>query len=296
MKSIQEAFEEGILVFDGAMGTMLIAAGLSADDGPPERWVTKRPEVIRGIHVKYIDAGADVVITCTFGATRDNLEMYGMGSETAEINRAAAVLAKEAAAGRAYVAGDMGPSGKMLKPYGDAEPDDVRASFAEQAAALARGGVDLILVETMFDPAEARLAVEAAVATGLPVAATMTFSKGPKGFFTIMGTSPQDAAAMLIDAGAFAVGANCTLTIEDFSDLAGILVEAAGGRPVIVEPNAGQPEDEGGQIRYQGAGTAFEQGLPGLLSGGVRGVGGCCGTSPDDVRIIRRAVDAFMAG
>lgn len=296
MREIEKAFQDRVLVFDGAMGTMLIDAGLSGDGGPPEKWVAERPETIREIHAEYVDAGADVVITCTFGGTRDNLAMHGMGNETAGINRAAAELAKEAAAGRAYVAGDMGPSGKMLKPYGDAEPEDVKASFAEQASALAEGGVDLILVETMFDPAEACLAVEAAVATGLPVAATMTFSKGPKGFFTIMGTSPSDAAAALIEAGAFAVGANCTLTIEDYSDLATELVEAAGGRPVIVEPNAGQPEDDGGSIRYGGGGAAFERGLPGLLASGVRGIGGCCGTSPDDIRIIRRAVDAFMKG
>ena len=199
-----------VLLADGGMGTMLLERGL----GPgacPESVNLERPEIVEEIARLYLEAGADVIETNTFGASPAKLAQYGLADKAAEINRAAVQAARRAVGHRAYLAGSCGPSGRILRPYGDADPDELYEGFLRQAHALIEAGVDLICVETMTDLTEATLAVRAAkaVEAAIPVAAVMTFDPTPRGFYTVMGVNIEQAAAGLGDAGADLVGSNC---------------------------------------------------------------------------------------
>jgi 5-methyltetrahydrofolate--homocysteine methyltransferase len=293
VKPLLERLRAGdILVGDGAMGTQLIARGLGAGEAP-ESLNLSRPELLEEIARAYLDAGADFVTTNTFGASPPRLRRYRLESRTEDINRAAVEAAHRAVAGRAYVAGSVGPSGHVLEPYGDGKPAEIEAGYERQIRALAEAGVDFICVETMTDLAEAVLAVRAArtAAPELPVMATMTFERSRRGFFTVMGTTIEQAARGLADAGAHLVGSNC-------GNGSAVMVEIAREfrahttLPVAIQPNAGLPEMRGGTAFYPEGPAEMAESARALLVAGVAVIGGCCGTTPEHVRALRAVVDA----
>lgn len=295
VRGLRERLDAGdILVGDGAWGTMLLARGLRPGDAP-EALTLARPDLIEEIARLYVQAGADLVTTNTFGGSPLRLRAFGLDAQTEAINRAAAEAVRRAVGGRALVSGSIGPSGHLLQPYGDISAAEAAASFARQARALAAAGVDVFCVETMTDVEEARLAVEAARAAGpdVPVVATMTFERTRRGFYTVMGTSVERAAEVLTAAGADVVGANCGNGIVAMVDVARAF-RAVTRAPLAIQANAGLPESRDGTLVYPESPEQFAAAVPALLEAGVRIVGGCCGTTPAHVRAIRAAVDAAL--
>jgi 5-methyltetrahydrofolate--homocysteine methyltransferase len=278
------------LLFDGGLGSMLIARGLTPDVCP-ESIVLDRPGWLDEIAAAYAEAGADFVTTNTFGASPLKLALYRLREATAEINRRAVEIVRRAVGDRAWVAGSVGPTGRILKPYGDADPGEVLEGYREQTEALIRAGADVIAVETMMDPEEAKLAIAAArsVSAEIPVFATMTFDATPRGFRTVMGTTIERAARELADAGADVVGSNC-------GNGGGAMVEVArefhthATRPLLIQPNAGLPERVDGAIVYREMPEFMAARVQELLEIGVSIVGGCCGTTPAHIRAMRETL------
>lgn len=281
-----------VLVGDVAWGTMLMARGL-VPGTPPESFVLERPGTIREIARLYLEAGADLITTNTFGGTTLSLSGYGLAGRADEINRRAVMIVGEVAAGRACVSASVGPSGCILAPYGDTAPEQVRAAFERQIGTLVEAGADLICVETMTDLQEARLAVEAAraVSSGVPVIATMTFDPTPRGFYTVMGVPVAQAARDLEAAGADVVGANCGQGIDAMVEVARAFRQATS-LPLIIQANAGIPEMRDGALFYPETPEYTAARVGALSEAGVSIIGGCCGTTPDHVRAIRAAVTA----
>lgn len=283
----------GPVVTDGAWGTQLQQRGLQPGD-IPDLWNLTRGDDVREIARAYVEAGSQVILTNTFGANRIRLEEGGAGGQAAAINEAGARLSREAAGERAVVFASMGPSGKLLMA-GDITEDDLLASFTEQAQALAAGGAQGIVVETMSDPAEAVLAVRAARGTGLPVVGCMVFDSGRDKDRTMMGTTPEDAAAAMADAGADVIGANCGQGVAGFITLCSRLKAAAQGRPIWIKANAGLPTLVEGAVTYATTAEAFADYVPALVEAGAGFVGGCCGTDPRFIRAVRARVDLLRA-
>jgi len=280
------------IIGDGALGTSLMARGLRVQDCL-ESAVFSRPDLIEEIAGAYLAAGSEVLTTDTFGASPLKLSSYGLAGRTEEINCRAVELLHGVAGGRAWIAGSVGPSSRILTPYGDTEPGEVAASFERQIGALAEAGADLIIVETMIDLAEARLAVAAAkhLAPALPVVATMTFDATPRGFFTTMGTTIADAAAGLADAGADVIGSNCGNGIEAMVRI-GLELARCTRLPIAIQSNAGLPQLVDGALRWPETPEHFAQHALPLVELPVALLGGCCGTGPDHIRALRQLVDA----
>jgi methionine synthase I (cobalamin-dependent) len=236
----------------------------------------------------YVNAGSRIILTNTFGANRIVLEKVGMAERAVEINERGAALSKEAAGDTCLVFGSVGPSGKLLMT-GDVTRDQLETAFREQATALARGGVDGLVIETMMDLAEMGIALEAAKETGLPVVASMVYDSGKDKDRTMMGHTPEEAAKALTEAGADAVGANCGQGIESFEPICRRL-KASTGLPVWIKPNAGLPEIVGGETLYRTTATDFAAHVPALLAAGAAFIGGCCGTNHEFIREIVRVV------
>jgi 5-methyltetrahydrofolate--homocysteine methyltransferase len=256
---------------------------------PPEEWNRSRPEVVRGIHESYLDAGARLIETNTFGCTPSRMTGFGLGDDLAELNNAAVRLAREAVdklngpRDDRYVVLSIGPTGKMLPPVGNATEENIRADYEGQLGCLTEP-VDLILIETIFDLKEGLIGLEAARKhTNVPVAVTMTFSKNPRGFFTIMGNAAADSLQQLEQAGADVVGANCTLASEEMVELAAVLRDSTG-LPLLCQPNAGKPTVKHGLPVYEQTASEFAEDAGRLYAAGVNAVGGCCGTTPDFIR------------
>lgn len=285
-----------VLVGDGAWGTQLMERGLPPGQ-PPEWFALERPQVLEEVARLYVEAGADLVTTDTFGGTALRLRLHDLDGERERINRQAVEAVRRAVAGRALVSASVGPTGRLLEPFGDTSADEIEASFAEQIASLAVAGADLVCIETMSDLTEATRAVKAAkgVAPHLPVMATMTFESTPRGFFTVMGVSIPRAVAGLEDAGADVVGSNCGTGIEPMLSIARELARATR-LPIVIQPNAGLPESVDGRTVYRETPESMAARVPELLESGVAIVGGCCGTTPDHTRALRAAVDAWRAG
>jgi len=280
-----------ILVSDGAMGTMLFELGIEPGTCP-ERVCLERPELLETIAGRYVKAGADIIHTNTFGGSPINLERHGLSEHTRRIHETAVHAVRRAVHDRVCVSGSVGPCGKLLKPYGDAEPDDVSASFREQVRCLLDAGVDAITVETMTDLAEACLAIRAAreIAPNLPIMATMTFDPTPRGFFTVMGVDVPSAVRGLREAGADVVGSNCGNGIDRMVEIAAAFRECTDG-PLLIQSNAGLPRTEGGTLHYDETPQFMAERVPRLLDLGVSIIGGCCGTTPDHIRAMRQVLD-----
>ena len=281
------------LLFDGGLGRALMERGFAAGECP-EEWNVSHPAEVEDIHRSFYAAGSDIVNTNTFGGTAMRLEAHGLSARAVELNEAGARLAvgvRDREFPGRWVAGDIGPCGQMVRPMGNAEPDALRATFAEQARALVAGGVDLLNIETMFDLTEATIAVEAAVAAadGRPVLASMTFKPAAKGFRTMMGVSPDSAVEALKDAGADLVGCNCEITAEPMADLVPIMAGLGGGL-TYAQPNAGQPRLEAGETVYAETPEHFAAVVATYPALGARVVGGCCGTPPASIAALAAAL------
>jgi 5-methyltetrahydrofolate--homocysteine methyltransferase len=280
-KGLLERLADGeTLIADGAMGTFLMAQGLELG-APPEEWNVTHPQRISDVHRAYIDAGSRIILTNTFGGTRLRLKRAGLDNRAGEFNRAAA-------GGRAFVAGDIGPSGEMLEPMGGLTFPEAVEAFTEQARALAESGVDLLWVETMMDLEEARAAVTGAKrASDLPVFCSMTF--GPAGR-TIMGTTVRQALESLRPLQPAAFGANCG---EGLNIMDEVLDQLRGSTPVlpwIAKPNAGLPRMVGDKAVYDIGPTQFADRIDALVACGAQVVGGCCGSSPEFIAAIARKI------
>ena len=292
MRSILEHLKKGkILVSDGAMGTMLFERGLRSGDCP-ELLNLSKPEILEEIAQIYFEAGADIIQTNTFGGSPLKLSDYGLEDKCEEIISKAVECVRKVIGDNAYISGSCGPSGRLLKPYGDTEPELLLTGFERQMDALAKAGVDIICVETMTDLHEATLAVRAAknINPEIPVMISMTFDKIPKGYYTIMGVNIEDAVKGLEDAGADIIGSNCGNGIDNMIEIA-IQIKELSDRPILIQSNAGIPENNDGEIVYPESPTYFEEKTLELIEAGVSIIGGCCGTTPEHIQAIRKIVD-----
>ncbi len=289
---LAESLADGApLLADGAMGTMLFAAGLQSGD-PPEAWNVERPDAVRAIHRAYLAAGSRIVLTNTFGGNRLRLGMHGLADRVTELDRAGAELLRaevDAAGGRALVAGDIGPSGAIMAPIGTLGHDEAVDVFAEQAAALVAGGVDVVWIETMADLAEVRAAVEGVrrVAPGIPLIATMTFDTRGN---TMMGVTPTQAVAALGAWGADAIGGNCGNGPDELIPVIAAMHAAAQGAVLVAKPNAGVPVVEGDRVVYRATPEAMAADAILLRNAGATFLGGCCGSSPAHLAAIAEAI------
>ena len=285
---IGELTAAGPVLTDGAWGTEMQARGLAAGE-TPDFWNLSHPDRVEQVARAYVTAGSQVVLTNTFRANRIALARHPDVERIAEVNRAGVEISRRAAGDEARVFASIGPCGKLLMT-GEVDEAALRAAFAEQAQALAAGGADAIVIETMSDLAEAGIAVEAAKATGLPVVACMVFDSGKNRDRTMMGVTPTQAAEELTRVGADAIGANCGTGVEDYIPICASLA-AATPLPIWIKPNAGLPELENGEVVYRTSPSEFAANVPKLLEAGARFVGGCCGTSPRFIEAMRRELD-----
>lgn len=272
---IEQLLADGPVLADGAWGTQMIALGLPPGQ-LPDLWNLSHPELVESVARSYVEAGSRVILTNTFQSNR--FALRDAAGDLAEINRAGAEISRRAAGDNAKVFASIGPSNKMLIT-GEVEEKDLLEAFSEQANALAEGGADAIVIETMSDLAEASLAVAAAKSTGLPVVASMTYDTGKDMGRTMMGITPQQAAEGLAEAGADVVGANCGAGIDAVAAVCAQL-SAATDLPVWIKANAGVPELVGRDVVYNTTPEEFASNVEGLLKAGAAFVGGCCGTSP----------------
>jgi 5-methyltetrahydrofolate--homocysteine methyltransferase len=258
----------------------------------PESLNVERPEVLAEVAELYLDAGADLVTTNTFGGSPLNLASHGLDDRTEEINRVAVEVLKPVVEGRAYISASVGPTGKILEPYGDTAPEVVSDAFNRQIGALIEAGADLICIETMIDLREAELAVRAvrSISTEIPVIATMTFDATSRGFFTTMGTSVEQACITLVELGADVVGSNCGYGIDTMLEIAREFGQHASV-PLIIQSNAGLPDNREGELIYPESPEFMAERVGRLMDFGVSIIGGCCGNAPDHIRAIRAAID-----
>ncbi len=296
MKKLLERLQNGeILVADGAMGTMLFERGLKSGECP-EGMNLSRLDILEDIARLYLDAGADIIQTNTFGGSPLKLASYALADEAPQINRNAVNAVKKVVAGKAYVSASCGPCGKILKPYGDTDPVYIYESFEIQMQAFAESGCDVICIETMMDLGEMLLALKAAKmkAPGIPVMATMTYDPTPKGFFTIMGDTIEKAAHTLEEAGADVVGSNCGNGIENMIRIAREFRKHTI-LPLIIQSNAGLPLLENGELVYPETPEFMAMKAKELVDAGVSIIGGCCGTTPEHIRAIKKALESNLS-
>jgi methionine synthase I (cobalamin-dependent) len=279
-------------IFDGGYGWLLQERGLPAGQCA-ESWNLTHPERIEALHEEYATAGARILTSNTFGANRARLEVYGLADRVGEVNGAGAALARRVADRHgALVAGAIGPTGELLEPLGPLAPDQARSLFAEQVRALAEGGVDLVLIETMSDLEEARAAVAAARGTApdLPVAATFSFDTNLR---TMMGVSPEEAVRALAAEGVEGVGANCGRGPDEMASIAAQLVAAREGDLLLVaQSNAGLPELDGDRFVYPVGPEGMASHAVELRALGIDVIGACCGSSPEHIRAMTVALGA----
>lgn len=286
------------LMLDGATGTNLFQMGLMTGDAP-ELWNFEQPEKIAALHQSFVDAGSDVFLTNSFGGTRYRLKLHNAQDRVHEINREAARIARKVAdkAGRpVIVAGSMGPTGELYEPLGPLTIADGADAFAEQARALAEGGVDVLWIETMSSREEVAAAVKGAAVTGLPFVTTCSFDTNGR---TMMGLTPAEFARFVheLDPKPVAYGANCGVGAPDLVLTVTQLAQAAApGDIIIAKGNCGIPYYDEGQIRYNGTPTLMADYARLVRDAGARLVGGCCGTSPEHLAAIRGALDSHQPG
>ncbi len=291
MESILKRLKNGeIFIADGAMGSLLMQRGLPAGM-PPETFNLSHPEILEEIARLYYKAGAEILQTNTFGASPLKLADYSLEEKTEEINRNALKAVINAVDGSVFISASCGPSGKLLKPYGDIESEVMYNNFYRQLNVLINDGIDVVCIETMTDVQEAVLAVKAAksIASDIPVMATMTFDSTPRGFFTIMGVNIPTAVQQLTAAGADIVGSNCGNGIEkmiliarEFNQLTPV--------PLIIQSNAGLPELKNNLLYYPETPGFMAEKSKKLVQAGVSIIGGCCGTTPEHIHEIRKAL------
>jgi len=275
----------GPIITDGAWGTQLQAQGLNPGECP-DIWNLTNPDRVEKVARSYVDAGSQVILTNTFGATRVRLADHNAGDKVVAINLAGVQISKRAAGSRALVFASVGPTGKMLA-MGETTEEELRATFAEQINALAQAGADAILLETFADLDETRAAISAAKATGLPVIASLVFDSGTQRDRTMMGATPEEAVAALTEAGVDVIGANCGRGIDGYIPICKRL-RAATTLPVWIKANAGLPEIVAGQTVYPAVPEFFADKALDVIAAGATFIGGCCGTSPAFIAAISK--------
>ncbi len=271
------------MISDGATGTYLQSHGLEPG-GCPEEFNRTHPEIVQGMARAYFAAGSEMVLTNSFGANRFMLGKYGHGEKVSDLNRLAAEHARSQAPEGGFVIGSVGPTGEFLEPLGEVTEEEMLDAFVEQVTALEAGGADGVVIETMTAVEEARLAIRAAREhTGLAVLSTMVFDKGPRGFFTMMGITPERSVKELLDAGADVVGTNCGNGVGLMVELARDLRRATDA-PLLVHSNAGIPLMVQGEIVYPESSDYMAKRFNDLADLGINIIGGCCGTGPEHIR------------
>jgi len=286
--SFLERLERGdVLIADGATGTTCQRMGLPIGVAP-EEWVFTDPERIVALHRGFAQAGSDLVLTCTFGGTSIRLADGPFADRAPELNHRAAELAREGVGQEVLVAGSLGPTGQLCEPLGTLTHDEAAAAYAEQAEALVEGGVDLLVLETMFCQYEAGAAIDGVRrATDLPFVLAFSFDRGTR---TMMGTTTAEVVDLAVAQGAAAVGANCGTSLENMSSIVAELAAAAPGLPLWVKPNAGLPRMTGDSAVYDVTPEDLAEAARGYVAAGARVVGGCCGSTSEHVRAIAEAI------
>ncbi len=295
MENILQRLRRGdVIIGDGALGTQLMKRGLKPGE-PPEIFNLTKPQVLEEIASMYLEAGSEIITTNTFGASPLRLSHFSLDKDTEAINQAAVKAVRKAVGENAYVSASIGPTGVMIKPVGSIEPEKVYASFKLQVGSLLYAGVDMICIETMMDVREAELAIKAvrSLDAKIPVMATMTFGKTPRGFFTLMGSSVQEAASALESAGADIVGSNCGEGIENMIIIAQEYRKHSK-LPIAIQSNAGLPTASKDGLVYPQSPDYMGQKAIELVDIGVQIIGGCCGTGPEHIRAIRNAVENHL--
>jgi 5-methyltetrahydrofolate--homocysteine methyltransferase len=289
--------EKRLLVADGAWGTLLQAHGLRAGSCP-EIWNVEEPDKVRSIAAAYSEAGADLVLTNTFGGSTLALKRHGLADRTEELNAAGARLSLEGAPGK-LVAASVGPTGEFLPPMGVITEAEMRAAFAAQIRAVLKAGVRILCIETMSAVQEAVCAVLAArevsaeLSVPVEVMATMTFTQTPKGYRTFMGVDCRIAVEKLTEAGADVLGSNCGNGIEQMVPIA-LEFRRYSDKPILIQANAGLPQIEKGVTVFRQSPEHMARWVPGLVEAGASIVGGCCGTTPEHIRQIRSQIDRLL--
>lgn len=277
------------LIFDGATGTYLQNNGLEPG-ASPELMNVSDPETIKGMAKHYFDAGSDIVLTNTFGGNKFTLGRYGAADRVFEINKLAAEHAKSVAPEGKYVSGSIGPTGEFIEPLGTVSEDELYDTFAEMSKAFEAGGADAVMIETQLGLDEASIAVRAAKEnTGLVVMSTMVFDKGPRGYFTMMGVTPEQAVEGLQEAGADVVGTNCGNGIEHMVEIASRM-RAATDKYLVVQSNAGLPVIRDGETCYLESPEFMAKYYRELADLPINILGGCCGTTAEHIRALIQAV------
>jgi methionine synthase I (cobalamin-dependent) len=280
-----------VILGDGAMGTMLFAAGLEAG-ASPERWNVEHPEKVMAVHRAYAEAGSNLILTNTFGGSRFRLAAHGLAARVAELNRAGVENARKAVEGITHlvlIGGSVGPTGEMLEPLGTLTFDEAVQGFAEQAAALRDGGVDYFQVETFGDLREIEAAIQGIRGVSdLPIVATMSFDTKRR---TMMGTRPQEAATRLRELSAIAFGANCGSGTEDTIWVVEQMHNSAPGSVIVAKSNAGLPRSApGGGVTYDGTPAEMANYARRVRDIGVRIIGACCGSTPAHLKAMAEAL------
>ena len=291
MSAIYEALEKGILISDGAMGTMLQGKGLT-DGGAPELWNVENPSAIEEVLESYAAAGANLITTNTFGGTRGRLQMHGLEDRLFELNKAGAEIARKVADRHpgCFVMGDIGPSGELMEPMGTMTLDEAEALFADQIKGLVAGGVDAILIETMSDLQEVEAAVKASksVAPELPIIVTFSFDTNLR---TMMGVKPALAVKTLAAEGVRIIGANCGRGVDEMRVIAKELTEARPeGIYIITQSNAGLPKLVGDEFIYDGTPEEMAKYAQDMKQLGVNVIGSCCGSTPAHTAAMKAAI------
>jgi methionine synthase I (cobalamin-dependent) len=284
MPSFVDLLEErSVLLADGATGTNYQQLGLPPGMAP-EEWLFEAPERVQELHRLFVEAGSDLVLTCSFGATGLRLADGPLAGRAVDVNRRAAELAREAVGTDTLVAGSLGPTGQLIEPYGTLGRDECVAAYAEQAAALAAGGVDLLVLETFFALEEALWALEGAqAASDLPVVASLSFDRGTR---TMMGVSAAEVVTALGGAGLAALGLNCGRSLADTDRTVDEFLAAGSTLPLWVKPNAGLPRMVGDAVVYEADPETFARHAARYVEQGARIVGGCCGSTPEHIAAV----------
>jgi 5-methyltetrahydrofolate--homocysteine methyltransferase len=297
-KLLQDAIRERPLLGDGAMGTQLMIAGLEQGNCG-EEWNLTHPVRVLAIQRRYAEAGSDCILTNTFGGSRIMLNRHGNADHVAEINKAGVEIARQAFGNKdGYVIGDIGPFGGLMEPFGEFTEARVRSAFEEQAAALVEGGADAIIIETQTSLEELLIGIESAQRAGAPcIIGSMAYDVTLDGstFRTMMGVEPEKAAEFMEEHGAHIVALNCGTRMDMQRALAAVeRYRSVTSLPVMVQPNAGQPQLVNMKVVYDETPEQMVRGLIPLLEAGANIVGACCGSTPDHIRAFRRVMDEFF--
>lgn len=292
-KNLLKRLKNGeVLVFDGATGTYLQNNGLEAG-ACPELMNIEYPEVVKNMASIYFDSGSDIVLTNSFGGNKFRLKHYGLENKVKEFNEVASSLAKSVAPNGCYVAGSVGPTGEFIEPLGSVSESEMYDVFTEQIIALEKGGADAVMIETQMAIEEAEIAIKATKEnTNLLIFSSMVFDKGPRGFFTMMGITPESAVQGMLEAGADVVGANCGNGIEKMYEISKIMRSKTEGL-LMINSNAGIPTIKKEGIIYPETPEFMSEYYSKMIKVPVNILGGCCGTGPEHIESLRNVVDSL---